>query len=185
MPISKSEPSMSLVREQVLVFAGMAGATLLLFALWQSGFAASFFKPAADDTAARLALAVRWLLLPALCLLVGIGAVANRRFFSADAIDGSRTPSSRSLEVNLRYNQNTLEQVVLASIAWLGLALALPREQLSIIPALAIVFAAGRVLFWIGYLMSSWARALGFSLTFYPTVVAYVWLISRALSGRP
>jgi len=163
----------------------MAGACLLLFALWQSGSAVSFFRPVADDTAARLALAVRWLLLPALCLLVGIGAVANRRFFSADAIDGSRTPSSRSLEVNLRYNQNTLEQFALASIAWLGLALALPRDQLSVIPALAIVFAAGRALFWIGYLISSWARALGFALTFYPTVVAYVWLISRALSARP
>jgi hypothetical protein len=55
--------------------------------------------------------------LPGLCLLAGIGAAADRRFFSADAIDGTRTPQSRGLEVNLRYNRNTLEQTVLAAIA--------------------------------------------------------------------
>jgi hypothetical protein len=34
----------------------------------------------------------------------------------------TRTPSSHSFEINLRYNQNTLEQTVLAVIAWTGLA---------------------------------------------------------------
>ena len=93
----------------------------------------------------------------------------------------SRTSESPALEINLRYNQNTLEQVVLAAIAWTGLALALPHEQLALIPALAILFAAARALFWTGYLIAPGARAVGFALTFYPTVVAFFWLAARAL----
>jgi len=35
-------------------------------------------------------------------------------------------PQSPGLQINLRYNQNTLEQTVLAAVAWSGLGLALP-----------------------------------------------------------
>jgi hypothetical protein len=108
--------------------------------------------------------------------------VANRRFFLPDAIDGSRAPESRALEINLRYNQNTLEQTVLAALAWTGLALALPHERLALIPALAVLFVIARALFWIGYLIAPGARAIGFGLTFYPTVAAFIWLAARTLT---
>jgi hypothetical protein len=113
--------------------------------------------------------------------LAGIALASSRRFFSQDGIDGSRTPESRSLEINLRYNQNTLEQAVLAAIAWSGLALTLPHERLGLIGMLAVVFTLGRALFWLGYLIAPWARAIGFGLTFYPTAVVFVWLAVRAL----
>jgi len=122
------------------------------------------------------------MLVPAFCLLAGIGLAANRRFFSADAIDGTRAPLSRSLEINLRYNQNTLEQTVLAAVAWSGLALVLPHERLGLIGLLAVVFGLGRTLFWIGYLLAPWARAIGFGLTFYPTAVILAWLGVRAFA---
>src|SRR5580658_6020578 len=64
----------------------------------------------ADELSSRLAFALRWMLLPGVCLLVGV-MVAGRRGFVADAIDGARTPTSHSLEINLRYNLNTLEQL--------------------------------------------------------------------------
>jgi hypothetical protein len=108
--------------------------------------------------------------------------VANRRFFLPEAIDGSPAPESHTLEINLRYNQNTLEQTVLAAIAWTGLALALPHDRLALIPALAILFVVARALFWIGYLIAPGARAVGFGLTFYPTVLAFIWLAARALT---
>src|SRR6185503_18536006 len=137
--------------------------------------------PIGDNEAARLAFAARWLLVPALCLLAGIGLTANRRFFIEDAIDGSPAPQSNALQINLRYNQNTLEQTVLAAIAWSGLALALPHERLGLIPLLAIFFATGRATFWLGYLIAPWARAFGLGLTFYPTVAALIWLAATAL----
>jgi hypothetical protein len=130
----------------------------------------------------RLALAVRWLLVPGLCLLAGIGFTASRRFFSEEAVDGGAPASRGAFEINLRYNMNTLEQTVLAAIAWTGLALALPAPDLGLIPALAGLFAAGRAAFWLGYLYAPWARAFGLGLTFYPTVAALVWLALRALA---
>jgi|HubBroStandDraft_6_1064221.scaffolds.fasta_scaffold196934_2 hypothetical protein len=170
-------------RKQVYVLAGMTLAVAVLALLWARGAQhLSLPLPDGDDFAARLAFAGRWLALPGFSLVAGLAVAANRRFFLPDAIDGTRTPQSRSLEINLRYNQNTLEQTVLAAIAWTGLALALPHERLALIPMLALVFVVARALFWIGYLMAPWARALGFALTFYPTVAAFIWLATRALA---
>jgi hypothetical protein len=104
------------------------------------------------------------------------------RFVSGDAIDGTRTPVSKFMEINLRVTQNTLEQVVLATIAWVGLALTLPSERLGLIPVLAVLFAIGRLLFWIGYQVVPIARALGFGLTAVPTAVAMIWLAWQAFA---
>jgi hypothetical protein len=130
-------------------------------------------------TADRLALAWRWLLVPGLCLLAGIGAVANQRFLSADAIDGGPAKAPGFMEITLRYNTNTLEQTVLAAIAWTGLALTLAPQNLSLIPTLAVLFGVGRAAFWGGYLAAPWARAFGLGLTAYPSFFALVWLAFR------
>ena len=140
--------------------------------------------PGGDDQVSRLAFAARWLLLPALALFAGIAVVANQRFFVADAIDGARTSKSRLIEITLRYNQNTLEQTMLAAVAWAGLALALPHERLSLIPAMAIVFIVGRALFWIGYLIAPVARAFGLGLSAYPTFAALTWLAARMFLSK-
>jgi len=96
------------IRKQLIVFLGAAAGFLVVGLVWQH--AAQLFarvaRPA-DDTASRLAYVAHWLILPGLTLLAGIVA-AGRRGFIADAIDGTRTPASHSLEINLRYNQNTL-----------------------------------------------------------------------------
>ena len=129
--------------------------------------------------AERLAVAARWLLVPGLCLLAGLGVTANQRFLRTDAIDGQTDFKPGFMDINLRYNKNTLEQTVLAAIAWTGLALALRPADLNLVPALAALFALGRATFWIGYLYAPWARAFGLGLTFYPTIAALIWLAFR------
>jgi hypothetical protein len=135
----------------------------------------------ADDMASRLAFVARWLLLPGLALLAGVH-VAARRGFIPDAIEGTRTPQSRSLEINLRYNTNTTEQLLLVAMAWPALAMTLPVDQLVLIPAAATLFVVGRALFWIGYTIHPLARAFGMTLTALPTLAAYGWLVWRWLS---
>ncbi len=130
----------------------------------------------ADEAAARLLFALKWLLVPGICLLVGVHGAARRGFF-ADAIDGTRTPASHSLEINLRYNQITLEQLVLAAIGWTGLAIAAPVTQLMLIPAMATLFGIGRVAFWVGYLITPIDRAFGMVLTALPTLGTLLWLV--------
>lgn len=172
---------MSLVRKQLIVVAGAAPA--LIVVLLTARYASTLFGFAAlpaDDVAARLAFAAHWLVVPGLALLVGI-CVASRRGFISDAIDGTRSPLRHSLEINLRYNQNTLEQTLLAAIAWINLSVALPPERLVLIPAAAFLFGFGRAAFWVGYLIYPTARAFGMVLTVLPTIAAYVWLVQRAL----
>jgi hypothetical protein len=170
-----------MLRKQVLVAIGMAAALAVVVLLF-TGRIPLPPGPALDDTAARLAFASKWLLVPGFTLLVGVAMVANRRYFLPDGIDGTRAPGSTALEINLRYNQNTLEQIALVVIAWPVLAVLLPTHQLGLIPVLAVFFGVGRIAFWIGYLIAPWARAFGFALTFYPTVALYVWLAMKTLS---
>jgi hypothetical protein len=169
-----------MLRKQILIALGMLAAVAVCIAV--AVHALGSRGGAEVATADRLALAVRWLLVPGLCLLAGLGATANQRFLRADLIDGDRPARPGFMDINLRYNLNTLEQTVLAAIAWTGLSLTLRPQDLGLIPALAGLFAAGRAAFWVGYLYAPWARAFGLGLTFYPTVAALVWLALRGFA---
>jgi hypothetical protein len=171
-----------MLAKQIFVAIGMIAAVVVLVVFWQQLAHLHLPLPDGDDRAARLAFGAQWLLLPALALFAGIAVMANLRFFVADAIDGARASRNRLIEITLRYNQNTLEQTVLAAIAWMGLALALPHAMLKLIPAMAIAFIVGRALFWIGYLIDPVARAFGLGLSAYPTFAALVWLAWRMLA---
>ena len=166
-----------LFRKQVQGVLGAAPAIAVSLLAW--AYAPQLLTDVAipaDDPAQRLAYAAQWLLVPGLTLLAGVFG-ASRRGFYADAIEGTRTPSSHSLEINLRYNQNTVEQTILAAIAWAGLSQKLPHDDLVFIPAMAALFFAGRVTFWIGYALHPMARTFGMTLTVVPTILAYGCLI--------
>jgi hypothetical protein len=164
-------------RKQLIGIAGALPAFVVI--ALTLGHASSLFASVAlpaNDLASRLTFTAHWMLLPGLCLLVGV-VVAGRRGFIPDAIDGTRTPTSRGLEINLRYNQNTVEQTVLACIAWTGLATSLPLAHLVLIPAMATLFTIGRAAFWVGYLIYPMGRAFGMVLTVVPTIASYAWLL--------
>ena len=163
-------------RKQMIGIACATAAIATMALVWHCRPMFEDYAPAFGDPASRLAFALVWLLLPALTLLVGIIA-AGRRGFYRDAIDGMRTPANWGLELNLRYNQGTLEQLVLAAIAWSGLAVQLPLAQLYLIPMMGVLFVAGRITFLIGYAIYPIARAYGMTLTALPTILAYVWLV--------
>jgi len=65
--------------------------------------------------------------------------------------------------------QNTLEQAVLAVVAYMIWAVVAPLAWLRTIPMAAILFVAGRILFTRGYERGAPGRAMGFGLTAYPT----------------
>ena len=87
-----------------------------------------------------------------------------------------------SIEIDRRYIQNTLEQLILAIVAHLALVTIVAPESIRAVAVLVMLFVIGRVTFWIGYHYSGPARAFGFGTTFYPTVAVYVFLLSRIFS---
>ncbi|MCK9684567.1 MAPEG family protein [Scleromatobacter humisilvae] len=171
-------------RKQLLVVAQSAAAAMVVVAIgWHASSLFAATVPPADDLATRLAFAVRWLLAPGCTLLAGVQVAAGRGLHP-DAIDGTPTPKSHALEIALRYNRNTVEQTLLAAIAWLGLAVSAPHAALAFVPAMAALFVVGRVAFWIGYLVYPIARAFGMALTALPTIAADAWLVAHWLGAH-
>jgi hypothetical protein len=82
-----------------------------------------------------------------------------------------------------------LEQVVLASLAYLIWVVVVPHAWLASRPAAAALFLIGRLWFFRGYERGAAARAVGFALTFYPSVlllaVSAVVLGGRFFAGQP
>jgi hypothetical protein len=131
---------------------------------------------------AALAHALRWDALVVACLAINIAMLARHRFFTPGDIDGgglsTGTPTAHVLQSTL---QNTLEQAVLALSTHAIWAAAMPHAWQAAVPAAAVLFLVGRVLFWHGYAHGAPARALGFALTFYPSVAMLLLIGSRLL----
>ena len=141
-----------------------------------------------EGVTSAIAHALRWDVLLVLWLAASIGMLARHRFFTPADIDGSGlsegTAAARVLQSVL---QNTLEQSVLAFSVHVIWAVAMPWTWQAAVPVAATLFFLGRVLFWRGYARGAPARALGFALTFYPSVVMLVlivghlaWLVAAA-----
>ena len=124
----------------------------------------------ADQPAARMAWALPWTILPLLTLMVSVMRVANHRFSSPEDIDGSGLTTGTARVLLLRaILQNTLEQAVLAVLAYLVWSVTMPVHWLGVIPMAAVVFTIGRVLFAGGYERGAAGRAIGFGMTAYAT----------------
>lgn len=115
---------------------------------------------------------------PGVVLVLMIGRLAQRRFFDDDTIDGQ--PLTGGAAIDARVLQNTVEQVVLALCIWPLVGFFLGAGTVL---ALGIGFAVARVAFWVGYHVAPPLRAFGFAATFYPTVLAALWVLWRLTVG--
>lgn len=140
-----------------------------------------------EGFAASLLDALKWGVLPVASLAIHIALLARHRFFTPEDISGgglsAGTAHARILQATL---QNTLEQSVLALSVYAIWAAAMPRVWQAAIAGAAILFGLGRVLFLRGYAGGAPARALGFALTFYPTLAMLIMIVVRLLmtAGR-
>lgn len=115
---------------------------------------------------------------PGVVLALMIGRLAQRRFFDDDTIDGQ--PLTGGAAIDAKVLQNTVEQVVLALCIWPLVGFFLGAGTVL---ALGIGFAVARVAFWVGYHVAPPLRAFGFAATFYPTVLAALWVLWRLTVG--
>ena len=143
-------------------FAGFMVSALLLGS-------AGLFPMAEITPDGRAVLLAKALLVLGLCLAFCIGRMATHRFLSPEDIDGDphRSDSPKGVELQ-RILQNTLEQAVLAAFAYTIWAAIAPLGILLFAPAL---FVLGRFLFIALHSRGAGGRAIGFALTFYPTVI--------------
>ncbi|CAF1304052.1 unnamed protein product [Didymodactylos carnosus] len=115
---------------------------------------------------------LRWYICQIIPLFWGIAVIANKRYFSEKSIQGGIT---NELDMDIRYLQNTLEQVILSCIINLIATSNIQNiNHLSWIAMNSIFFLTGRILFWYLYThypLEPGKRACGFGLTFYPSIL--------------
>jgi hypothetical protein len=153
-------------KEQKIVAAGAAsGVATMALGVWI--LTAALPVPLVDDTLAeRLAYALSanvFALLPFFVMLVTVG---NARFRS-DAIDPTRHAESRSLEIDGRVADNTLQQNFVFAVVSLALSTIVAAHHLQVVWACTIVFVIARCVFWVGYRMDPLYRAPGMAATAY------------------
>lgn len=136
--------------------------------------------PLPSDTASRLGLAAWSALVPCLLLMFCIARLAQHRFFTPDDIHGSGLTSGSDRAKYLQaLLQNTLEQTCMAVPVYAATGVLAAPQGLPMIPAAALLFLVGRLAFFAGYAGGAPARAFGFALTFYPTVILLACLLMR------
>ena len=170
---------MKLSNKQRGVFKGMASAMLLSIVVISMGLALDPFGYAnTNQYSERLTVLGISLILPTLFLIASIGRLARFRFFSPEDIDGSGlTSGTKEALVLQSLLQNTLEQFVITFGVYTTWCLLMPSAWLSTVPLCSVLFATGRLLFFKGYSRGAPARAFGFALTFYSTVVMFLVLV--------
>ena len=171
---------MSLTQKQTGVLSRIIVGAIVAIAIVVCGsFLNPFSLDSSMDIAGRLSLAIQYLLLPAIFLVLSIGRLAKHRFFTPEDIDGGGGFSDDSGQAGLLQSllQNTLEQFCIAASIYLAWAVVMPGQALSVIPLSAIAFSVGRVLFFTGLKGGAPSRALGFALTFYPSVAMLICML--------
>jgi uncharacterized MAPEG superfamily protein len=141
---------------------GMILALLAAATVW---FAAVFLIPplrGPSDPVAKLEFAIKCTCIAVLfCFLTGIEAISHERLQS-DGFDPLAKRDSQRLLINIRYLQNTLEQLVLFVAGLLGLALyASDGKAMAVLTAATVVWVLARIAFWIGYQFGPQNRLFG------------------------
>ena len=160
--------------QRVVAIGAASGVILMSASVWI--LAATLPTPSvAGMLADRLAYALRANVFALLPLFIMIATVGNSRFLS-EAIDPTRHAESRSMEIDGRVVDNTLQQNFVFAIASLALSTLVPSQHLQVVWACAIVFVVARACFWLGYRLDPLYRAPGMAATAYLNLgmIAYV-----------
>jgi uncharacterized MAPEG superfamily protein len=149
-------------RQQTATIVPIAVAFPVAIVLWLGTY--YLLPPLAgmDDMLPRLVFSLKCCCVTILfCLVTGIEAVAYERLRSP-AIDALSGYETHRMRVNLRYLQNTLEQLVLFMPGVLGLAVyCSDGDAMRAVAATTVVWIAARIAFWIGYHRGSAQRGVG------------------------
>src|SRR4029077_7254401 len=135
-----------------------------------------------DTLGERLGYALRANVVAILPFFIMLITVGNSRFLS-EGIDPTRHAESRSMEIDGRVADNTLQQNFVFAIASLALSTIVPLHHLQVIWACAIVFIIARAVFWLGYRLNPLYRAPGMSATAYMNLGMILYLLFRMFVG--
>lgn len=152
----------AIARQRATAARGVLSSLPVALAIWAGVLL--LMPPVADsgDLVLRLVFAIKCCCVAVLlCFLTGIEAVAHERLVSP-AIDPLAGHETRRMKINLRYLQNTLEQLLVFIPGLLALAAyCADGSEMRVVVAATIVWIVARLAFWIGYHRGSAHRGAG------------------------
>lgn len=149
-------------RQRRAMLPAMAAALVAGAALWIAMFCLLPPLGGMEEVVPRLIFAVKCSCVAVLfCLVMGVEAVAHERL-NSPAFDPLVGYETRRMRVNLRYLQNTLEQLAVFLPGLFGLAIYCDSgSAMRAVPATTLVWILARIAFWIGYHHSAGGRGIG------------------------
>jgi hypothetical protein len=169
------------VEQKIVAVGAASGVVVMALSVW--ALTKALPTPLiADMLGDRLAYALRANIVAVVPFFIMIAAVGNSRFLS-EAIDPTRRAESRSMQIDGRVADNTLQQNFVFAVASLTLSTIVPLHHLQVVWACAIVFVAARAVFWLGYRLNPLYRAPGMSATAYMNLGMILYLLFTIFLG--
>ncbi|CAB1320878.1 unnamed protein product, partial [Coregonus sp. 'balchen'] len=166
------------------------GAAAVLFPLlvWGGYALLPFDAPPLDSAPLRLVYTLRCSFFAVIPIMLGVlvQGVARLRYGSLTPVYEAKVgKESREVAVHRNYVGDSLSLFLLYFLQLAVMATYISQDLLKMVPLLTIVFAFGRLIYWVCVSLGSSVRALGFGLSFLPILVmlgANLYFVCSSLS---
>ncbi|XP_024866742.1 transmembrane protein 79 [Kryptolebias marmoratus] len=153
----------------------MTSALLFPFLVWGGFVFLPFDAPLMDGAPLRLVYTLRCSVFAAAPMVLGwlvlgvsrLRSGATRPFFADDI----KEAALQEVSVHQRFISDSASLFLIYFLQLVVMAMYLSQEQLKLIPLLTIIFAFGRLAYWMAAAFGSSIRGFGFGLSFLPSVV--------------
>ncbi|CAJ1061324.1 transmembrane protein 79 [Xyrichtys novacula] len=147
------------------------------FLVWGGFIFLPFDAPLLDSAPLRLVYTLRCSVFAALPIILGwlvLGASRLRSGAIRPLHRDEDEPELEDVTVHLRFISDSTSLFLVYFLQLVVMAMYLSQEQLKLVPLLTIVFALGRLVYWVAVAFGSSIRGFGFGLSFLPSVAMMV-----------
>ncbi|XP_075995011.1 transmembrane protein 79-like isoform X2 [Genypterus blacodes] len=143
------------------------------FLVWGGFIFLPFDAPLLDGAPLRLVYTLRCSVFAAVPIVLGWMVLGFARLRSGRVLplcDDVKGPELQEVNVHRRFVADSSSLFLMYFLQLVVMTMYLSQEQLKLIPLLTIVFAFGRLVYWVAAAFGSSVRGFGFGLSFLPSV---------------
>lgn len=149
-------------------------ALLFPFLVWGGYVFLPFDAPLLDSAAMRLVYTLRCSVFATVPIILGWLVLGVSRLRSGDLRPDGVCEESALVRVHRRFLADSASLFLLYVVQLAVMAMYLSQEQLKLVPLLTIVFAVGRLVYWLAASLGSSVRGFGFGMSFLPSLTMLV-----------
>ncbi|CAL8336850.1 transmembrane protein 79 [Gadus morhua] len=149
-------------------------ALLFPFLVWGGFVFLPFDAPMLESAPMRLVFTLRCSVFATVPIILGWLVLGASRLRTGDVREDGGCEESPLVRVHRRFLADSASLFLLYMVQLVVMAMYLSQEQLKLVPLLTIVFALGRLVYWIAASLGSSVRGFGFGLSFLPSLTMLV-----------